>query len=340
MWVVLLGACLCSTSALAQRPGRATSALQAARSQVEQGNYSAAAQLLEELLVRQPAAEAYLLLATCRFKLGEKAAAIAVAEQGLALEPTATRLAAFYVTLLEQAVSAEEAKTKLRAFAQRAPQQPVFRKALVRLLIHTEPAAATTEESLKQLVRDLPRDAEAHFLYGQWACLDGRDELCLTALSRSLALAPHNEAAQMQANTLMALAADRLNQPDRAEAAFRRALAANRRLAHPNPRAAFQYVDFLTRHGREAEAQALVAEILSFAPQFAPAWLAQAKWLARQQQLSEAIAAGKRALAYADGEAELLRAIHAFLAKTCFAAGLHEEAQLHQSWIEKQGRTP
>jgi len=46
------------------------------------------------------------------------------------------------------------------------------------------------------------------------------------------------------------------------------------------------------------------------------------------------VAEGKIALDQAGSDPKSLRAAHAFLARTCFALGRMDEAEVHQSWIE------
>jgi outer membrane protein assembly factor BamD (BamD/ComL family) len=62
--------------------------------------------------------------------------------------------------------------------------------------------------------------------------------------------------------------------------------------------------------------------------------LERAKFLARQRKMEEAVAEGELALKNSGADTTQLRAAHAFLAKTYFAMGRAEEAQLHQKWIE------
>jgi tetratricopeptide (TPR) repeat protein len=111
-------------------------------------------------------------------------------------------------------------------------------------------------------------------------------------------------------------------------------MAFNQKLASPNPGSAMQYAVFLQKRSRETEAQDLISLILKWAPSFAPAYLERAKFLARQRKMEEAVAEGELALKNSGADTTQLRAAHAFLAKTYFAMGRAEEAQLHQKWIE------
>lgn len=79
-------------------------------------------------------------------------------------------------------------------------------------------------------------------------------------------------------------------------------------------------------------------EILKYAPDFGPAHFERAKRFARERRPEEALASGKLALERLGGDNERLRAVHAFMAKTYFAAGRPEEAKPHEDWIQSQAR--
>ena len=330
---------LLAAVALGQRPA-ADPNLLAAESYLRQQNYAKAREALDLVfrLDARPRPAAYLMLATCHFHLGAKEQAVEAVERGIAAHPAATDLVEHYIMLLPAAVGPEAARARLAARLREHPRSPAYRKALARLLLETEPAGAGTEAALAETARLLPRDAEAHFLYGQWACLNKRHELCIAELRQAQALAPANDEVRMQSYTLRAMAEEELGRGDRAEADFRAALAANRRLARPSPHAAFRYVEFLAQRNREAEAQRLVEEILKYAPDFGPAHFERAKRFARERRLEEALASGKLALEHLGGDQDRLRAVHAFMAKTYFAAGRPEEAKPHEEWIESHAK--
>src|SRR3954454_13498704 len=160
-----------------------------------------------------------------------------------------------------------------------------------------------------------------------------QQEIAIAGERSSLALSPADDL-KVQALLFVGLGEDALKRPQRAEAAFRDALVANRKLRKPNPGAELEYAMFLTRKSRQGEAQKLLEEILKFAPGFGPAYLERAKYLFAQGDLESALAQGKIALDRAGSDLKSLRATHAFLARTCFALGRMDEAQVHQSWIE------
>jgi len=322
--------------ALGQRPA-ADPNLLAAESYMRRQNYAKALEALDLVFrFNSPPPEAFLMLAACHFNLGEKDKAVDALKRGIAAYPAAPSLAEQYVVLLPTAVGKDEVKSRLTGQLRRQPQSAIYRKALARLALDLEPSGAETERILAETIKLLPRDSEAHFLYGQWACLNKRHALCIAELKKALVLAPMNNQARMQSYTLMAMAEDELGRAAPAEEAFRKALAANRRLAQPSPHAAIRFVEFLAQRNRDEEAQRLVDEILKHVPNFGPAWFTRAKYLARRQRFDKAIEAGEFALKYADGNAAHLLSLHAFMAKTYFAAGRSDDARVHQDWIEKQ----
>lgn len=310
----------------------------AAENHIKQHNYVKAIEALELALSREPRSspEAYVMLATSRLNTGERDKAIEVCEQGMNVHPNSERLASFYVSLLQVAATEAETKTKLEAKVKQNSTSALYRKALGGLLLKQNPLDPRVEELLAAAAKLAPRDAEARYLYGQWACLNNREALCVAELKSALALSPTNDQAQMQIYTLIGMAEDKLHHTAQAEAAFRSAMQFNRKLERPNPHAAIQYADFLIKRLRDAEAQRIVDEVLRWSPEFGPARFERAKFLAKQGKMAEAVDECRGALEYPHSNKIQLRAMHAFMAKTLFALGRVEEAQTHQSWIESQ----
>lgn len=312
--------------------------LLAAESYLRRQNFAKALEALELVFKvnPKPPAAAYLMLASCQFNLGAKTKAVQALEQGLAAYPAASGLAQEYVVLLPTAIDKEAVREKLQERLRYQPGHPVYAKAIARLALETDPTKA--EATLAETARLLPRDSEAHYLYGQWACLNNRHELCIVELKKALLLSPANNQARMQIYTLTAMAEEELGRTAAAETSFRQALAANRKLPEPSPHSTQRFVEFLSQRNRDREAQPLVDEILRYAPDFGPAHFERAKWLARERRLDDALAAGKRALDNLTGQTEALRAVHAFMAKTYFAANRPDEARAHEEWIQANTR--
>ena len=273
----------------------------AAKDHFKQGNFAQAAEILDKLLVAEPAAgpDVYLMLIDCRMNLNQSDEAIATGERGLKQHPNSGSLA----------------------------------KRTGELLFQQSYVSKHAGELLAKATKALPNDPAAHHFYGQWALLNHQEEIAIAAETRALALSPTNALARMQIYTVIGLSEDALNRTQRAEAAFRQAWEANRKLPTPNPATALELALFLSRQSREDEAQRVVGAILGFAPNFSPARLERAKYLAVQGETEKALAEARVALDHAD-QPKTLRAAHAFLAKTYFALGRTEEAKVHQSWIE------
>jgi tetratricopeptide (TPR) repeat protein len=276
--------------------------LLAARAYIAQGNFAKAAEGLDLVLAANPDAgsEPYLTLIDCRLKLDQKEKALDAAERGV----------------------------------KRYPVSGPLLKAAGALILQESSSSERAGELLERATKAMPKDPGAHYAYGLWALMNHRVEIAIAAESRALALSPADDFMKVQAQTFIGLGEDALKRPQRAEAAFRAALAENRKLPNPNPSAALEFAMFLTRQSRQGEAQKLLDEILKFAPGFGPAHLERAKYLSAQGDLESALAEAKIALDQAGSDPKSLRAAHAFLARTCFALGRMDEAEVHQSWIE------
>lgn len=307
--------------------------LLAAESYLQQKNFAKAIQALDLVFQVQakPPDAAFGMMATAQLNTGNKEQALSFTERGLAAYPNSTKLAEFYVALLGDVATADETKTKLEQMVERQPRSIIFRKALARLLSNS---SAQADALFAGLAKELPRDAETHYLYAQWACVNDKNELCVAESTKAIALSATNLEAIMQLNTLRGIANDTLNRVPQAEAAFRQALAANRKLPKPSPHATFKFVEFLTKRNRAAEAQTLNDELLKSFPDFGEAHFERAKSLAKQKRNAEAITPAKRALSLLEKDPKQAKAIHAFLAKTYFALGQTADAEFHQKAVE------
>jgi len=297
IWILLLWPALAQDS-LDSRDAY----LLAARAYIAQGNLVKAAESLDLVLDANPdvGSEPYLTLIECRLKLDQKEKALEAVERGV----------------------------------KRYPASGPLLKAAGVLILQERPSSERAGELLERATKAMPQDPGAHYAYGLWALLNHQEEIAIEAETKALALSPTDDLLKVQAQTFIGVGEDALKRPQRAEAAFRAALAANRKLPNPNPSAALEFAMFLTRQSRQGEAQKLVDEILKFAPGFGPAHLERAKYLSAQGDLESALAEAKIALDQAGSDPKSLRAVHAFLARTCFALGRMDEAEVHQSWIK------
>ncbi|MEJ7710190.1 MAG: hypothetical protein WKF84_10070 [Pyrinomonadaceae bacterium] len=246
---------LACTLTFAQRRRESAAAVDpnvlAAESYLRQRNYVKAIEALELSLNVSPPGrpELFEMLASACLSSGDKMGALGAFERGIAAHPSSTKLKELYISPLPIALSREAVREKLEGALKKA-NSPIFQKAIGQLLLAENPLNARAGQLLSSAVSSLPRDPEALYFYGQWACLNGREALCVTELIKALALAPHNDEAHMQIYTLIGVAEDELNHAALAERAFKNALRFNQKLQTKNPQAAFQYAKFLIKRSR------------------------------------------------------------------------------------------
>jgi tetratricopeptide (TPR) repeat protein len=267
------------------------------------GDFSEAIQTLAPLYA-DPAhcdADCFIMLARCHFALKEKERAVEICNRGLAQHRGS----------------------------------PDYLKGLGQLLLEEDSRSPQTTDVVTQIAGLLAADAEAQYLLAKLHYLVNRPRLCIDQLDRILAMAPDDPLAAA-AWSLKGTALDRLNSTEEAESAFRKSQEINRRLPQPDPHAAIGYANFLSKELRHAEAQSLIDDILLWAPGFAPAHLEKAKFLAGRREHEKAVEAARTALQYSGNDQNLLRAAHAFLAKTYFQMGRREEAAFHQKQADVQ----
>ncbi len=332
-FVLLIAATISTTGQKAWRHPQ----LVAVESAIRRKDFINAVEMLEPLLRAQPRldAEAYVMLALSKSNLGRPDEAVEVCTRGADVFPGSDSLAEFYVTLLRAAtIDQHTVKVRLEQIMQQPTASAVYVKALSQILLTTNPLDARMETLLTRAVAARPRDAEARYLYGQWACLTNKEKLCIEQLTKTLALSGTNHLARVQSYTLIGMAESSSGNRLRAESAFQNALRLNRKLPRPEPQGTFQYAKFLIETARAQQGQTLLDEVLRQAPDFGPARFERARLLAKQGQREAAIDEAKRALQYARHSKTQLQAIHTFLAKTYFALGQREQAEIHQRWIE------
>lgn len=300
---VLWGAwLLCLLAVDGQQPRWQDPHLRAAEDYIRQKDLPKAAEILEIVTGAEPRCgpEVYLKLADIRRQLAQPDEAIRVYQRGAAAYPGSAPL----LMRLGRAL---------------------FQKSL------TDPGAG---EAFKKAAAIAGDDAEAHFSYGEWACMANLNEVCIAELNRAAALSPSNDMALMQSYTMIGMAEDKLSRAERAEEAYRKALAHNLKLSRPNPDSALQHAQFLSGQSRQADAAGLIDRILAFAPQFGPAHLERAKISAERGDNERAAAEAELALNYAGNDKAQLRAAHIFLAKTYFALHRLDQAREHQRWVQ------
>jgi len=200
-------------------------------------------------------------------------------------------------------------------------------------LLRANPGDDSAGELLKQATSEQPEDAEAFYLLGRWALVRGKFELAVQSETRAARLSSGNVAAQMQAWTMVAVAEDQMNEIAKADAAFRRAWALNRKLRNFDPNAAYEYLKVLERDHREAEVRTRVREMLRVVPGYGPAHLSQAKLLAAVKQYSQAAIEAEFALGHSLNNPAVERDAHYLLARTYLLLKKPAQAQTHREWL-------
>jgi tetratricopeptide (TPR) repeat protein len=218
----------------------------------------------------------------------------------------------------------------LRAY----PAAPVLERALGQLLFRSQYDSSEAGTLLAHAATMLPRDPEAKHYYAQWAYLNARDRICVQQEREALALPGLNDLALLQMYTLLGMCQSRLEEADGARSAFQRANEINARQTAYDPIAAFQYVQFLTRYGDDAAAQAIVDQILQRVPRFGPAHLEKAKYHDRAGEPARAIAEATLALSSDGNDVNSERAAHSLMARCYSLLGNADEAAKEQQWIE------
>jgi tetratricopeptide (TPR) repeat protein len=202
-------------------------------------------------------------------------------------------------------------------------------------LLQRNPADDRAGELLEQAVAADPNDAEAHYLLGRWALVKRHFERAVETETRAAQLSPKIPVAQMQAWTIVAVAEDQMNEPDKADETFRRAMAINRRLPHLDPNAAYEYLKVLETGHRDGEARALTLEILKASPDYGPAHLSKAKWLAAENKSTEAVKEAEYALTRLEGNRAVERDAHYLLARLYLRLKQSGQAEPHKRWLSE-----
>lgn len=290
---------------LQQAPPGVT-ALRAAEQLLRQNRYDEAIAKLDATLQQDPrAGEAvWILLARCYENAGKPEDALRTVQAGLRANPGSVRLS----------LNLGEVLFRFKADSPEAGA----------LLAHAASA--------------LPRDAEAHHYYAQWAFINDKQDECAANERAGLALPGLNDQALLQMNTLLGLCEDKLDHPKEAESAFERAMSINRRSKLFDAASAIQFARFLSISGKEDKARQLVREIASRAPGFGPVYLEIAKQFERSGQYAQAADEARKALAGEGNDMLTTRSARSVLAKCLFALGQKKEAEEQRQLIEAESK--
>lgn len=236
---------------------------------------------------------------------------------------------------LAQLSDPAKATTVLRAGLNIYPGSPTLSRALGQLLFRASYDSREAGALLAHAATTLPRDPEARHYYAQWAYLNGHHRICVEQERGAVTLPGVNDVAALQMFTLLGMCYSRLPEGTQgARTAFQRANDINARHNAYDPIAAFQYVQFLTRHGEDAAGQTVVDQILKRVPRFGPARLEKAKYYDRAGDPARAIVEARLALASDGNDVNSERAAHLLLARCYSLLGRTEDAAQEQQWIE------
>jgi tetratricopeptide (TPR) repeat protein len=259
--------------------------------------------------------------------------ASAVCEQGMRLYPD-SEIEGVYLSL-PPAVLAARTAARLAALQQARDVREMI--ALGRVLTDVDPTRQTrAAEIARQLLADsvaaAPDNASARYNYGRAL---RRSDLrgALAQWEQALTLQPADDL-RMQVLTQIARTKDDSSDVTGAEAAFREALALNRRLPRRVAESALEYVRFLQRQARPAEAAALVDEVVAWNPWAPEARVEKARLLADAGKWPEVVAEGEFVLANAGGGRSLERAAHLLLARAYYRMQQPDRALAHRTWLE------
>ena len=268
-------------------------------------------------------------------KQGNCAAAVQTLTSALATSPAPT--AAPYLLLSDcdaQMNRPADAEQALRKGLSAHPASPDLELALGELLMDVQPYSLEAGQLLEHSVRTAPRDPDARHSYARWAHMNLRERICVAQEKAALLLPGLDDDELLQMNTLLGICSGRVEDAAEARAAFRRANAVNLRQKTYAPEAAWQYVQFLVRFGKDAEVQSIVGEILDRVPGFGPARLERAKYFDREGQPDKAAEEARLVLQSARTDLNDERAAHGILARSYTALGDTDNASREQAWIE------
>ncbi len=333
---ILLLAMAVPTRIVVATQGNEANPIAVAKAQMQAGDFARAAEALQGLLSREtkPDPEAFMLLAACLHNLKADQKAIEVFDQGLDLYPRSPDMQDFYVALLRSTSSLEAVKAGLTRRYERDPDSLILLRALIYIHLQLEYATPKTEELVSRFVKLAPGDPNSHFLRGEWARLNKRDEEAVDAWEKCLTSASPDETMQLRVQTMIALAQARLGHFPEAKAAFDKAHETNKRSAVHDPDAAQFYLEYLQEQGEAKETLRIADQILAWDPSFGPARLERASLISKAGQHEESYREAHLVLDDQRLGPDRLRAARILLIRLCSILKLEAEAKEHESWIK------
>jgi tetratricopeptide (TPR) repeat protein len=284
------------------------------------------------------AVEARKGLAQCALVAGDANASAAALEplyqQGDGCDPEC------YVLLAKARLSQNQTERVVeilnRGLKQHA-QSVEYLKSLTQLMLDERPRGAQTRTFVEMLRQTLPKDSESYYYSGLLELLNSRPEQAILEANNGLAIAS-DDASRARLQSIIGRAEEKLGDFDRAEAAYRVARAANKKLHAQNIpidfHSATHYAQFLAHRSRNEEALSLLTEIIAESPNAGVAYLERAKLIFARRSYEQAIADGNLALQHAGLDLETIRAAHTLLIRAYYAAGKKNDALAHQRQLQ------
>ncbi len=305
-----------------------------ARLSLVQHDYASAERMLDPVLSAQGEsdAETYGLSSQIRFSNGRKQQALEICASGLRAFPRDSTLEELHAALLLDCGKTAECKQQALNNLKLNPTSPAYLKLVTELLIDTSAIDPSTLDMVTRIRQMLPEDPGALYLHAKWANASNQLEIALEEATRVSTMPGASAIVRVRGYALVALTRERLGQTEQVNAAFLQALNLDRQLEFPDPEVAMTYVDFLVASARNEEADDLVAEILVWTPEYAPALLRRALRLAGTGHPAEAIEEAQLVLRHGD-DPVVLRAAHVLLAKTYASLDRPADAKVHLDWI-------
>ncbi len=311
------------------------------------GDARAAARELDRLAAAgQPdSPDAYILSARAQQKLGNIDRALELCERGLRLYPDAQRLQSVYLGLPQEAL-ARRLETRLERLSAASVPDPEEITSLLSAIIDWLPDAEqkgvrtemviSAEALAARAVTAKPRDPRTIFQQGRLLSTLRKYAEAASAYQTALAANPDPEL-QVLIRTRLASVEQKQSHPERADQAFRVAMALNRKLPKPNPDAACDYAKFLREEGQTVAAAAAVDEALRWAPFHVPARLERASLLAAGNRWKEVIRESTFVIRNTEDE-KLLRSAHYLLSRAYHMAGDEVRSKDEQTWLKSHGK--
>ena len=298
------------------------------RQLINRGQYREAVVALEDIEASStPDASVYRMMIRVYLQLNQPEKALAACRRGMERAQPPGSLESTWVALLRSTRPRDEVERTLIDALNANPQSPVFQKAVARMLYEDNPQDERAGALLASAARAMPDDAEVHFFFGQWLCLNQREPACIEELKLAAARTDSaNSDAMSQIWSLMATAHANMGQFEEAGRAWEQARRANESQKQPSDWLSVQYAQYLRQLGRLDEADASLRRLLRRSPDFGPAHFELAQVALKKNDADTAAREARRALNCEGLPAGERRNIHAFLSAVYAGTGRYADA--------------